>query len=160
MNRQGLGIIIEDPYKDDCNNPTSRPISEPSTLSIAPPPSSNSSFYYSSRPPPPPLPPSSYSALSGWAGDYKSHPLHEGNIRNWPEHTLANAPPAIIGSSAWYNDQEMFNWSAARSQLQHAPLSIDSHDWDRHEQRVASQMNLRVESPRHLDFQNQHHGRS
>ena len=167
MNRQGLGTIIEDPYKDDCCDNTSRPLSEPSTLSIAPPPSSSSGFYYPSRPPPPSLPSSSYSALSGWAGDYKSHPIHEGSIKNWPEHTLPNPSPSALAessssssSSAWYNEPEMYNWSATRSQLQHNPLSVDSQDWDRHEQRVASHMNLRTDSPRHLDFHEQLHGGS
>lgn len=159
MNRQGLGIIIEDPYKNDCNDNSSHPISEAPTLSIVPPSSSSSNFYYSSQPTPSSLPSSSYSALSGWAGDYKSQPLHDGN---WSEHTLANASPssAIAESSTWYSNQELYNWSATRSQLQHPPLSVDSHDWDRHEQRVASDMNLRVDSPRHLDFHDQLHGGS
>lgn len=152
MNRQGLGIIIEDPYKHDCNDDSSRTISEPSTLSIAPPAPSSNSFYFSSRPTPSSLPSSSYSALSGWAGDYKSHPIHEGSIN--PSSAIAESP------SPWYNDPDIYDWGPTRSQLQHAPLSVNSQDWDRHEHRVASHMNLRVESPCPLDFHGQPHGGS
>jgi len=146
-NRQGLVTVIEDPYKDDCNNNTNSPppVSSPPTLSL--PPLSSSSYYQPRIPPQssPTFPSSSFSTLTGWAGDYK---YHESDVRSWPSD---HEPAPSSSSSSWYNNNNT-GWGTSRPELQHAHLSMDSEDWDRLEYRAASNLHLPVEPPRQLDF--------
>ena len=143
-NRQGLGTVIEDPYQDDCNN-NSPSIASPPTLSL--PPLSNSGLYYSNHPPvAPPIsfPSSSFSTLTGWAGDYK--------YQHSEPRALSNQPPPLSAPLGWYNSQSSFNWGMTRPQVEHAHLSHDPEDWDRLEHRAASDLGLQVEPPRQLTF--------
>jgi len=147
-NRQGLVTVIEDPYQDDCNN-NSPSMSSPPTLSL--PPLSNSGLYYSNHlPVAPPLsfPSSSFSTLTGWAGDYKHH---HSEPRAWSNQTPPLSAPPISGTG-WHNTPGSFNWGVTRPQLDHAHLSHDSEDWDRLEHRAASDLGLPVEPPRQLTF--------
>jgi len=147
---QRLVTVIEDPYKDDCGHNSPLTLSQPETLSLPPP--SSGAYYYSTVPPtsPSPFPSSSYSALSGWDGDYKPQ---QASMRSWPEsHPLPNAPHTSSSTVSWYSDQELYNWTGTRPELQHTVLSVDPHDWDRHERRASSDMNLRVEPQRQLNF--------
>ncbi|KAF8901887.1 hypothetical protein CPB84DRAFT_1776927 [Gymnopilus junonius] len=145
--RPNVVTVVEDPYKDDCNandNP-------PAIISPPPPlPHSLSSDYYQSRMPPPQtspsFPSSSFSTLTGWAGDYK---YQSSNVRSWPSN---NAPPPVSSASppGWYDHGG--TWGASRSELHHPHLSMDSSDWDRIEHRAASDPHLQSEPPRQLDF--------
>ncbi|KAJ3514779.1 hypothetical protein NLJ89_g2183 [Agrocybe chaxingu] len=133
----------------------------------APPPSLS--------PPTLPLPSSSFSTLTGWAGDddYKFHGQHHphllasSSMRSWPEtsstHTSMVASPT--SPSPWYTAHHDTGvvWGAdpsqgtmQRPQLHHPGLPTTSTDWDRMEYRAGTDMGLAVGPnpvPRTLDFQ-------
>ncbi|KDR69811.1 hypothetical protein GALMADRAFT_255628 [Galerina marginata CBS 339.88] len=144
--RQGLVTVIEDPYKDDCDNNSPSSVSSPPTLTL--PPLSSSSYYQSRIPPPTPpsVPSSSFSTLTGWAGDYK---YHTSDARTWPPD---QAPNTSSLSSGWYGNDGTTSWGSDRPELQRPHLSMDSEDWDHVEYRAASNLHLPVEPPRQLDF--------
>lgn len=145
-NRSGLVTLIEDPYKDDCNNNNNNSPStdSPPTLSLPPPSSGN--YYRSPISPttPPSFPSSSFSTLTGWAGDYKDN---VSDVRSWPSEQASSS------SSAWYNSEGALSWNNDREELRHSHLAIDSEDWDHLEYRAAaSDPRYQVQPPRQLDF--------
>ncbi|PPQ99010.1 hypothetical protein CVT24_003492 [Panaeolus cyanescens] len=154
--RTGLVTVIDDPYADDC---TPIPISTPRTF--VPDPLSSGESYY--RPPtatPRPnqgLPASSFSTLSGWAGEYNGkfhshawgeavqpHQLHtiqphptssQTDITHQQPHSPGEQYPQSP-AHPWYSQQND-TWTGT---LQHAPMAITSQDWDRMEYRAATEM--------------------
>ncbi|KAF9524966.1 hypothetical protein CPB83DRAFT_860322 [Crepidotus variabilis] len=154
--RQGLVSIVKDPYEDDCDT-DQQTVSQPPTLSI-PPPTGNSYYFQPVSPvSPSAVPSSTFSTLSGWDGDsFKHPPTPITSARAWSDHTTSRSSPIpspSINSSGWYNSSGMYAWGDHRPQLQHTPLSLDSQDWDRQEYRASSQMHLRTDPPRQVDFQ-------
>ncbi len=77
--RQGLTVVLEDPYKDDCGGTNHPPVASPTSLSL--PPLSSSSYYY-------PVSPdsastfasSSYSTLTGWAGGKQTRDIRAADV--------------------------------------------------------------------------------
>lgn len=160
--------VIEDPYADDC---APVPVSTPSTF--VPTPLSSGTYYHNtaaSQSPNHTLPASSFSTLTGWAGEYNGKfqsrvwgeerpPSHQ--IHTIQPHPTSSQTPASHSqptnehyshspsSHPWY-PQQSNTWS---STLQHAPMNLSSQDWDRMEYRAASEMHLQVEPPpRPLSF--------
>ncbi|KAF8161580.1 hypothetical protein B0H34DRAFT_701607 [Crassisporium funariophilum] len=140
--RQGLVTLIEDPYKDDCNNPSPISLSSPTSF----PPMSNSYYFSPVSPVTPTIPSSSFSTLTGWAGDYKHQ---TSNVRTWPAH---NTVSKLSSSSNWYDNEGGIHWDASRRELQHPGTALDGHDWNRLEYRAASELHLEVEPPRQMNF--------
>jgi hypothetical protein len=105
---QRLVTVIEDPYKDDCGHNSPLTLSQLETLSLPPP--SSGAYYYSTVPPTSPssFPSSSYSALSGWDGDYKPQ---QASMRSWPESQPLPNAPHTSSTVSWYSDQELYNWT-------------------------------------------------
>lgn len=145
--RHGLTVVLEDPYKDDCstNHP---PVSSPTSLSL--PPLSGSSYFY-------PVSPgssstfasSSFSTLTGWAGENK-HAISEQQV--WPDST---SPAQSAPSNSWYSPENTSTWGMSPPQLQHTQLSHEREDWERLEYRAASDLHLPVEPQRQLSFQDE-----
>ena len=123
---------------------------------MSPPPAFSqpmSSSYYHSRlegPTPPVVPSSSFSSLTGWAGDYKDP---SSDMRSWPPAGSSNpiASSSSPSSSTWYS-QDGSIWGANSSSNQPPPLQMTHSDWDRIEDRAANGLRLQVDPPRQLDF--------
>ncbi|PPQ91150.1 hypothetical protein CVT25_003055 [Psilocybe cyanescens] len=140
-NRQGLVAVIEDPYKEDCNNASSS--NSIPTLSL--PTLPNSSYYHSPiSPQTSSFPSSSFSTLTGWAGDYRNN---TSAMKTWSSDNILNH-----SSRSWYNSEAALSWGPGRPELHRPHLAVDSEDWDRIEYRTASNLHLPVEPPRQLDF--------
>ncbi|KAF9476868.1 hypothetical protein BDN70DRAFT_934689 [Pholiota conissans] len=157
-NRQGLAVVLEDPYGDDCTTTTT---ADPSSVSASPPTLSlpslsagggSSGYYYS---PMSPTPSSSFSTLTGWAGEYKHHSMAD--FAPWPDNhhhhhnhnnTAAGSSPAT-SSSPWYTTENAPAWGTA-PQLQHSHMAQEASDWDHLEYRAAGDLHLPVEPPRRL----------
>lgn len=113
-NRQGLVAVIQDPHM---HSETDVPHSSP----LPPPVSTDpSNYFYTS--PSAPLPASSFSTLSGWAGDYK---YDETSHRQTSSAANATASAPI---PAWY---EAPGWEAHQHQFNHPNLYFSPDDWDR-----------------------------
>lgn len=147
--RLGLVTVLHNPYEDS-SCPTSPQTVTPPTV-YAPPLSD--SYYYTQVSPSSPLPPSSFSTLTGWAGDYKAQPS------TWPDLSSTSAPlssSSTTSSSNWYSPESSFNWSGGRFEHGHCP-SLDSQDWDRLEYRTATDLHLAVEPLRPMTFHDEIH---
>ncbi|KAF8805108.1 hypothetical protein BYT27DRAFT_7224879 [Phlegmacium glaucopus] len=145
--RCGLATVLGNSYKDG-GNPNSPHTLTPPTI-YAPPLSS--SYYYTQDPvpaPQSPLPPSSFSTLTGWAGDYKVQP------NAWPDTPAPPSSSSPTSSSHWYSPDGTFHWGGGRFEHGHCP-SLDSQDWDRLEYRAASDLHLAVEPLRPMTFQDE-----
>lgn len=142
--RHGLTTVIENSYKDG-GSPDSPHTLTPPTI-YAPPLSG--SYYY---PQASSLPPSSFSTLTGWAGDSK---MQSSNFKGWPDHSsLMSVPPPSSPSTSpsnWYAPDGTFHWGGGR--FEHHSPTVDSQDWDRLEYRAASGLHLAVEPLRPMTF--------
>ncbi|KAH9485818.1 Repressor ROX1 [Psilocybe cubensis] len=144
-NRQGLVALIEDPYKDDCVDPSSASSNSIPTLSL--PSLSNSNYYHSPISPQSPttVPSSSFSTLTGWAGEFRNNNM---DMKPWLTDPETNHP-----SRSWYSGESSLSMVTGRPDLHRPQLAIDPDDWDRIEYRTASDLHLSVEPPpRQLDF--------
>jgi hypothetical protein len=158
--RHGLGLAAilhnPSPYKDG-SNPNSPHTLTPPTVYASP---LSDSYYYAQVSPSSPVPPSSFSTLTGWAGDpYKTQ------TSTWPpaEPSSTSAPPLSWSSSSttssssnWYSpDSSSLHWGG-RFEHGHCP-SLDSQDWDRVEYRTAIDLHLPVEPLRPMTFLDEVH---
>jgi len=151
--RCGLATVLENSYKDS-GNPSSSHTLTPPTIYATP---LSGSYYCTQDPPAPtsPLPPSSFSTLTGWAGDYK---VETSNPNAWPD-TPSTAPPSSSSSTSspnWYSPDGTFHWGGGRFEHGHCQ-SLDSQDWDRLEYRAASNLHLPVEPLRPMTFHDEIH---
>lgn len=136
--------MLENPYKDSSNPTTPHTLTPPT---IYAPPLSNSYYYSHQVSPSSPLPPSSFSTLTGWAGDYKAQ------TSTWPDPSTS-APPSSsssTSSSHWYSPESSLDWNGGRFEHGHCP-TLDSQDWDRLEYRTAADLHLAVDPLRPMTF--------
>ncbi|KAF4620560.1 hypothetical protein D9613_001106 [Agrocybe pediades] len=141
----GLVTVINDPYIDVCDKSddgeakASPSIHSPTTFSHPPPLSG--SYYEASVPPfpSPEIPSTSYSTLTGWAGDYK----HDApsNLGTWPSGDVPAASSYYHGNPAIVAPQPLPTFHR-----------LDAEEWDRFEYRAARGMQLPTEPPRQVEF--------
>ncbi|KIJ95889.1 hypothetical protein K443DRAFT_11068 [Laccaria amethystina LaAM-08-1] len=127
--RQGLVAVIQDPHMHcEIDVPLSTPLPPP--VSTDP-----SNYFYTSQCTP--LPASSFSTLSGWAGDYKYEETSRQPTSS-ATNTTASAPmPAWYDAPGWEGHQHQFN---------HPSLYVSSDDWDRIEANHGEEHHIRRRS--------------
>ncbi|KAJ2912368.1 hypothetical protein MD484_g8048, partial [Candolleomyces efflorescens] len=135
--RHGLTTIINDPLDDSpplsSNTFPSMGANTTSTPHSSDPNNLESSFYYQPLPPiaPSPLnfPPTSFSTLTGWAGDYSFNPGIDGSRHDKSGRLDSTASPRPSNAGGWYPQEG--HWPSSSRQHGHSMgMVLSADDWD------------------------------
>ncbi|RXW18287.1 hypothetical protein EST38_g7566 [Candolleomyces aberdarensis] len=136
-NRHGLMAIINDPLDDPppLSSNTFSPLgtNTSSTPHAADPNTIEPPYYYHPLPPVAPssltFPPTSYSTLTGWAGDYSFNPGVDGSRLDKPGRLDSAASPKPSSAGGWYPQDA--HWSSSSRQQDHSMgMVLSPDDWD------------------------------